>query len=343
MKNGIVIAGNLIVDHVKMCDTFPRPGMLTNIRDVSDCIGGCAGNTLCDLGKIDPSVPLKCVGKIGEDADGKYVLETLEKHGVDSRFVKTCGAPTSFTDVMTAIDTNERTFFQMRGANAEFGIDDIPFEKLGADIFHIGYALLLDKFDTEDEEYGTVLARALAYARKAGMKTSMDVVSENSDRFVRLVSPCLKYCDYLIINEIEASLTTGMSVRKKDGSISSEKVGKVIEKLFELGVGELVCIHAPEGGWCCVKKDGKLKTAYHDSLYLPKGYIKGKVGAGDAFCAGMLYSIYKGFDPEYSLRVAGACSGANLSEKNSIDGLRSFDELMKLDELYGRVKPAEYC
>ena len=78
MKNGIVIAGNLIVDHVKMCDTFPRPGMLTNIRDVSDCIGGCAGNTLCDLGKIDPSVPLKCVGKIGEDADGKYVLETLE-------------------------------------------------------------------------------------------------------------------------------------------------------------------------------------------------------------------------------------------------------------------------
>ena len=42
---------------------------------------------------------------------------------------------------------------------------------------------------------------------------------------------------------------------------------------------------------------------------ITKDMIKGKVGAGDAFCAGMLYSLYKEFDPEYSLRVAGAAAG----------------------------------
>ena len=71
------------------------------------------------------------------------------------------------------------------------------------------------------------------------------------------------------------------------------------------------------------------------SVNIPKSDIKGKVGAGDAFCAGMLYSLYKGFDPEYSLRVAGAAAACNLTEQNSIDGLRSFDEMMKLEEFYG--------
>jgi len=341
MKKGIAIAGNLIVDHVKMCDTYPTMGMLTNIREVSDCIGGCAGNTICDIGIMDSSVPLKCIGRVGCDSDGEFILNTLKRCGIDTTFVKkTEGAVTSFTDVMAAMDSNERTFFQARGANAVFDIDDIPFEEIDADIFHIGYALLLDKFDVEDPEYGTVFAHALARAQKAGLKTSMDVVSEHSDRFVRFVTPCLKYCDYLVINEIEASLTTGISIRDEDKRISHEKAQMIIDKLFDLGVKEVVCIHAPEGGWCAVK--GK-ETVYHDSLYLPKGYIKGKVGAGDAFCAGMLYSIYKGFEPEYALRVAGAAAGANLSEKNSIDGLRPFDEMMKLDELYGREKPEEYC
>ena len=45
MNKGIAIAGNLIVDNVKMCDVYPESGMLTNIREVSRCIGGCAGNT----------------------------------------------------------------------------------------------------------------------------------------------------------------------------------------------------------------------------------------------------------------------------------------------------------
>ncbi|MEA4832099.1 MAG: carbohydrate kinase family protein [Oscillospiraceae bacterium] len=343
MKKGIAIAGNLIVDHVKMIDSYPAMGMLTNIREVSDSIGGCAGNTICDLAIIDRSVPLKCIGRIGADADGNYILKMLESCGIDTSLIKkTSATTTSFTDVMTSLSQNERTFFHARGANAEFCIDDIPFDQINADIFHLGYALLLDKFDISDpdSEFGTVFARALAYAQKAGMKTSMDVVSENSDRFDILVPPCLKYCDYLIINEIEAAQTTGISIRGADRKIIDSEVKRVIEKMFSLGVSDTVCVHAPEGGWYS-KKGGTV--FYRDSLYLPKGYIKGKVGAGDAFCAGMLYSLYREFNPDYSLRVANAAAGANLSQKNSIDGMRDFTEMMKLDALYADVKPDEYC
>lgn len=333
MNKGITIAGNLIVDHVKLIDSYPEVGMLTNIRSVSSSIGGCAGNTICDIAKIDTSVPLKCIGKVGGDSDGEFIKKILTDLGVNIDGVKTeQGEPSSFTDVMTSLETNERTFFQARGANAKFGLCDIDFDNLDTDIFHIGYALLLDEFDKEDPEYGTVMARALKMAQDRGIRTSLDVVSEASDRFKRIVTPCLKYCNYAIINEVEAAQTTGISVRREDKSIDEDAVKAAIAKLFELGVKDVVCIHCPEGGWYATA-DGSIY--YHDALYLPRSFIKGKVGAGDAFCAGMLYSLYKGFDPEYSLRVAGAAAGANLSANDSISGLRPFEEMMKLDEEFG--------
>lgn len=333
MNKGIVIAGNLIVDHVKVCDDYPKIGLLTNIREVSDCIGGCAGNTICDIAKIDPSVPLKCLGKVGNDADGAYIKNLLTSLGVNIDGVKVSEKePTSFTDVMSAVSAKERTFFHARGANAEFSINDIDFDNLEADIFHIGYALLLDGFDAEDSEYGTVMARTLAKVQAKGIKTCIDVVSESSDRFNKIVTPALKYCTYIIINEVEAELITGIDIRDNDGKMSEEAVKAACQVFFEKGVGEVVCIHFPEGGYY-VKRNGD--CTYMPSVNIPKSDIKGKVGAGDAFCAGMLYSLYKGFDAEYSLRVAGAAAACNLTEQNSIDGLRHFDEMMKLEEFYG--------
>jgi hypothetical protein len=74
-------------------------------------------------------------------------------------------------------------------------------------IAQIGYILLLDAMDAADPEYGTVMARAFARFQEMGLKTTVDVVSEDSDRFTRLVTPALRYVDYLILNEFEAGRT----------------------------------------------------------------------------------------------------------------------------------------
>ena len=49
---------------------------------------------------------------------------------------------------------------------------------------------------------------------KGRMKTSVDVVSEDSDRYHRVVTPALQYADYCIVNEIEAGRTAGFKVRE---------------------------------------------------------------------------------------------------------------------------------
>lgn len=333
MKNGIAIAGNLIVDYVKMIDTYAKPGMLCNILERSQSPGGCASNTLGDIATMDSEVPLWCCGCIGDDDAGVYIQDFLKKYGINAEGVLIKeGCMTSFTDVMTVQDTGERTFFQARGANAVFGPEDLNFEQIGQrSMFHIGYALLLDRFDEEDTEYGTVMARTLAEVQRLGVKTSMDVVSEDGERFARVVKPSLKYCNYFIANEIEGGRIAGIEPRRTDGTLDQEALGTICERLMEYGVSELVVLHAPEGG-SYLTKDGK--HGFVPSLKLPKGYIKGSVGAGDAFCAGILYALYQEYPMEQAMVLANAAAAANLSEADSLSGLRSVEEILKLAEQY---------
>ena len=331
MKDGIAIAGNLIVDFVKEIDTYPSEGMLSNISNVQMSVGGCVTNTAIDLAKIDGTLHVEALGMVGDDGNGQYVTEMLKSHGIDTSGVKVNkDTVTSFTDVMTVSGTKARTFFHARGANAVYSFEDIDFDSIQSRFFHIGYALLLDGFDAPDPEYGTVMAKALAYARQKGLKTSMDVVSEDSDRFAAIVTPSLKYCDNLVINEVEASLICRTPVRR-DGVLDKDALRTVCGKLLDAGVGERVVIHAPEAA-CALDRGGSFVVA--SSLRLPAGYIKGTVGAGDAFCAGVLYSIYRDYSIEDALAFGAGAAACSLSELNATDGMKNVKEICSLIEQY---------
>ena len=330
MGKGIVFAGNLIVDYVKNVSCYPPPGMLATIFGKSRSIGGCAANTAIDIARIDPGIPVKSIGIVGDDDDGRFVLDVLRQNGVDvASVIVSRGKETSYTDVISDSITGERTFFHSRGANAKFSCEHIDFTSLNSSMFHIGYALLLDSMDLPDSEYGTVMAKTLAKASDAGMLTSMDVVSESGDRFRDVVIPCLRHCDHFIINELEASLICSIEARDSSGRILNEHMEAICKKIIALGVRKAVVVHAPEAGWYLSRKGEWLCL---ESLKLPAGYIKGSVGAGDAYCAGILYSIHQGLTPREGMRIARAAAAANLSEENTIDGMRSLEETLALEK-----------
>ena len=64
---GITIAGNILTDVVKMIDCYPNIGMLSNIKQTTQSVGGCVPNTAIDLAKIDSDLPISAIGKIGDD------------------------------------------------------------------------------------------------------------------------------------------------------------------------------------------------------------------------------------------------------------------------------------
>lgn len=333
MKNGIAIAGTIAVDYIKMIDCYPEKGMLANIKSSSRGVGGCVTNTLCDIARIDPGIPLYAYGGIGDDENGDYVVAVLKEHKINTDgIVRFPGEMTAFTDVMTIKTSGERTFFTAKGANRIYSYNDLDFDSVTADIFHIGYAFLMDPFDQEDADYGTVMARTLARIQAKGIRTSMDLVSVDHERYSEIVRPSLKYCNYFIVNEIEASKTAGLSPYAPDGSVDIDKIRRICELILEAGVKDMVVIHAPEGGWA-MTGDGEFE--FMPSLKLPQSLIKGSVGAGDAFCAGMLYGIYKELPVRESLELACMTAACSLSEGDSISGMKSLEEIKSL---YGKYR-----
>ena len=332
MNRKIFVAGNMIVDNIYTVRGLPGSGELTTIQDnIRRSTGGAVCNVIRDLAVIDNSIPLCALGRTGADSEGDYILETLRFHSnIDLSMIMREGK-TSFTAVMEDEVSKERTFFHYRGANAKFCEDDIDWNKVNDGILHIGYILLLDALDAEDSEYGTKMARLLCSAKKKGIKTSIDVVSEAGKRFALLVPPALKYADYCIINEVETGQVTGIALRDSNGRLLTDNIKPALSALKKLGVSEWAVIHCPEGGYGI---DSKGKYSQSPSIRLPPESIKGKVGAGDAFCAGAIYAASVGSDLEEGLEIGNAAAAASLMMPGAVEGMKNFEVLKKMRALY---------
>ncbi|MEJ5237147.1 carbohydrate kinase family protein [Limisphaera sp. VF-2] len=338
-RRGLLAGGNWIVDQVKIIDVWPQPEQLANILSQSQGTGGAPYNVLVDLARAGAPFPLWGAGLVGDDDLGRSILQTCRQYKINTQYLgKTQRAPTSYTDVMTEQKTGRRTFFHSRGANALWRGEDLDFRKIKARLFHLGYLLLLDALDQPDAKYGTRAARLLAEAQAAGLKTSVDVVSEDSDRFGRIVTPALQYVDYCILNELEAGRTAGFKIRLPDGSLDTVALRHAAGALLQKGVRELVVIHFPEGAFARTRKG---EDVWQMSLRLPENYIMGTAGAGDAFCAGVLWGLHEGWDLQRCLLTGVCLAAASLSDATCTAGVKSLQHALGLVRRFGFRPPLE--
>ena len=328
MRRGIVSAGNWLVDTIKFIRTYPAAGNLVTIEKIESGFGGCAHNVLADLAHLESGIPLYAGGCVGCDAQGDAIMAAIERMGIDAEGMCRVDAATSYTDVMADMTTGTRTFFHHHGANALFGGEQVEKIKAEAKIFHLGYLLLLKRMDAADEEYGIVAARVLDGLQRRGYLTSVDVVSEEGDRFREVILPCLKYMNYFIVNEIEAGACFGHSLRDAQGEILLDEVEAAARFLLEQGVNDAVVIHFPEGGFG-MKASGE--KCFEPSFRVAVSEIVSSVGAGDAFCAAMLYALHEELPLSRALQTANAAARFNLYNATATDGaptLREIEEFL---------------
>jgi sugar/nucleoside kinase (ribokinase family) len=233
---------------------------------------------------------------------------------------------------MTEESNGHRTFFHHRGANALWNGAGLDFKKIKARIFHLGYLLLLDSLDAPDAQAGTKAAALLRQAQQAGLKTSIDVVSEDSDRFARIVLPALKFADYCILNEIEAGKTTGFEIREAGGALNTVSLRHAAGVMLQSGVRELVVIHFPEGAFARTRKG---EDFWQSSLDLPARHIAGTAGAGDAFAAGVLLGLHEGWALQRCLLTGVCVAAASLSHPTCTGGVKSLPAALKLARKFG--------
>jgi sugar/nucleoside kinase (ribokinase family) len=330
-REGFACAGNWIIDHVRLIDHYPREERLAFIREESRSTGGCAYNVICDLRAIDPDLPLYAIGVVGEDDDGHFILDDCHKRDIDTfQLVATNEAPTAHTEVMFSQASSRRTFFYNPGANNLLDVAYFDFDHCLAKWLHLGYLLLLEKLDQPDQQFGTRAGRVLHLAKAAGLITSVDLVTAESDAYRRVVVPVLSQVDYFIINEIEAERTTGIKTRS-DGNLLKDGVEAAAAQLLALGANRGVVIHFPEGGFAALNDGSKF---WQGALALPPDKIRNTTGAGDAFCAGFLYGGYHEWPVQKCLEMAVCCAAGNIGVAASSGGMASKETNFELLQRY---------
>lgn len=331
-RQGILCAGNWIIDKVKIIDKFPATQeTLVNIISESMSNGGSPYNVLKDLVKLQVGFPLYGLGLVGDDENGKYIFDDCTKNGINTDLLhKTSKAPTSYTDVMTVVTDGRRTFFHNRGTNALLDIEYFELEKCQAKILHLGYFLLLDKLDIFQEDGLTGAAHILKKAQSLGFITSADSVSEDSDRFANIVPSSLPYLDYFFLNEFEASKITGIRTTSAD-VVDLEGCELAARRLFDMGVNQWVVIHFTKGA-LAVSRTGE--RIFQGSVRVPTNLIKGTVGAGDAFAAGVLASIHEGIDMKEALKAGVCTSSTCILDPGCSKGIKPMQEALAFGEAY---------
>jgi len=307
---GIAVAGSILVDIINTIDKYPSIGELTKIKKQERSTGGLVPNVGIDLKRLDNTIDVIAFGVIGKDELGNFAVNKLKEEGLDVSNIKREETLSSFTSVMS-VDKGQRTFFTYQGSSSLFGYDSIDFDKLDVKLFHLGYFLLLDKIDNGDG------IKILKKCKELGIKTSIDLVSENSDRY-SLVVPCLKYVDNLIINELEASKLSGVEY-------NGDNILEIAKKLKDFGVKERVIIHMPKESICLSDKGYTI----FKSFKAKPDYIKGTTGAGDAFCAGSLIGIYKDLSDEEILKIGTISAFSSLESLDATSAIKDIEILKR--------------
>lgn len=304
----VTCVGIIVADIVaRPVEEYPEKGKLVLVDTIELHTGGCASNTGVSLAKI--GVDTSVVGKVGKDAFGDFIVDSLKKHGVDIRGIKRDDeALTSATQVLVHPD-GERSFIHYLGANANFREEDVNDSLLeGNRIVHYAGFFVLSSLD------GKPCARLLEKAKNFGAFVSLDTVWDSQGRWMDLLEPALPYLDLIIPSIEEARMITG-----------KDKPREIARVFLDKGVGMVVLKMGDKGSYLRTKDE---------EIYTPCYEVKAidAVGAGDAFVAGFLTGLLKGWDLEKTAKFANAVGALCVTAIGATTGVRDLEETLQFME-----------
>jgi len=300
----IVCVGIVVVDALgKPVKKFPEKGNLVIGQNLTLATGGCATNTSIALQRLGAGTAV--IGKVGDDAFGKYVVGHLRDNGVDVSGIRIDpGVSTSFTYV-AIFEDGERAFFHTYGGNGIFDIRDIDMDIVkGAKIVHVAGSYVMPTFD------GPQTTQFLAGVKKQGIKTSLDTVcTDQVEDWLGLIEDSLPHIDYFLPSLIEARNISGL-----------QKPEDIAKFFLDRGVG-MVALK--------MGLDGVYVASPHEAFHVPIYKVKtvDSTGAGDAFAAGFLRGILEGWSFQESAKLGNATAAFCVQEIGCTTGIKSFDEI----------------
>jgi ribokinase len=291
MGNGITVIGSLNADLVVAVRRFPGPGETVTGHDFAVFAGGKGANQALAAGRLGQGeMPVQMVGQVGGDAYGEWLRQNLSRAGVDVTHVRTdAEAPTGLA--MVAIDAQaQNQIVVVPGANGSF--NPAALSAAHHAIADAGVVLLQLEIPLPTVQTAARIARegrAIVILDPAPARAIPDVL--------------LRSVDYLTPNESELSVLTGgapqPSLRRGDAVTRARQ-------LIARGATKVLVKMGRQGALLVTEASEHLQPAF------PVEAID-TTAAGDAFNAGLAFSLARGASEVDAVRYASATAAISVT------------------------------
>ncbi len=335
-RRGFVTGGTWCVDRNKLIDFWPPEDSVAEILAVEVRGGGPGCNLAFDIRKLDPEMPVETIGLVGDDPDGRFLMEEADRHGVGRRQLRAVtGSFTHYVDAFSSRRSGRRTHIYDQGVSGLLTPEHFDFAHTSGRIFHLGLPGLHRLMDEPWQDDPSGWVTVLRMARQAGLLTNLELASIPAERIQALTVPCLPELDYLIVNDTEIGAIAGMATVAA-GVTDIEACAAAARAVLDQGVRRLVAVHFPRGA-IAMTAGGEVVQCR--SVRVPPSAVVAANGAGDAFAAGTLYGLHEGWPIERSLRLAHAAAAASLRSMSTTDTVESWQRCLALAEEWGWRPP----
>lgn len=278
------------------------------LEEIRLTVAGTAAGTSVDLAKLGADV--LAMGAIGEDAAGNFIVDTMNRYGIDTSGLRhKSGVQTSAT-MLPVRPNGERPGLHVLGANGELTEADIDFDAIAsARHLHFGGTYLMPKLD------GAPTARVLEFAKSRGVPVTLDLIAIDRPDLLEVIEPALPFVDYFMPGIDEARMISGLQDRHE-----------VIRFFLDRGVGKTVFKMGEEGSSIAWRgADGEI-----EELRVPafRTTVVDSTGCGDAYCAGFIVGLLRGWDLIECARFGTAAAGLVITGLGSDAGIVDFDQTM---------------
>ena len=315
-KHDVSVVGLYCIDVLgRPVTAIPEGGNATFIDQIRLTVAGTAGGTIVDCAKL--GLDALAVGAVGDDEKGRFVLDTLEGFGISTgRMQRHKGVHTA-ASILNVRPNGERPCLHVRGASDVLLLTEADYpEVLDARFVHMGGNGLLGRMD------GTPTASLLEAAKRLGRTTTFDLIFATAELMEKL-RPAMPFVDYFVPSIEEATALCG-----RTDPLDAARF------FLDLGVG--TCVLTMGGDGCVViNADTVIRLPAHDID------VVDTTGCGDAFTAGFIAGLHRGWDLERAARLGGTCGALVAGGLGSDAGIIDWDHTVaSMDTIPLRGLPA---
>lgn len=330
----LLAVGTFVVDYHKVLDHYPRERSSARVKGEHISNGGAPLNVLVDLAKLGTDFPLHAAARVGQDLDGKLILECCTKHGINiDQLIAVEGASTGYTDVFTVESSGQHTCFHYSGIGDTFARGDVKLGAANPRILFLGSLGALGDLDKHNPALGRRGAtQILRDARKQKITTVLEMAPTERGQKLEQFSESLAEADYLIINDRLTEELTQISLYA-DGQFDPELARHAATVLLEQGIRQAVVIRS---SGCALYLDRDGSSHLQSGYLLPSAQRVGSAGVDHAFCAGFLQGMYHGKPIPDCLYQGLAVVASCRRDLTPSDGIPPLAECL---EFYERLAP----